>query len=74
LRGYHASQFNFLDVFGKGARGRIQQGTAANRINGKLYSFGGFASGTTGLFAKFAQLFPLRFIEIEQLTSGRRLT
>ncbi len=24
-------QFNFVDVFGKGARGRIQQGTAANR-------------------------------------------
>jgi hypothetical protein len=23
--------FNFVDVFGKGARGRIQQGTAANR-------------------------------------------
>ncbi|GCC48422.1 hypothetical protein chiPu_0032816, partial [Chiloscyllium punctatum] len=24
--------FNFVDVFGKGARGHVQQGTAANRI------------------------------------------
>jgi hypothetical protein len=30
-RDNHAVIFNFVDVFGKGARGRIQQGTAANR-------------------------------------------
>jgi hypothetical protein len=33
FRGYRANRFNFVDVFGKGARGRIQQGTAAGRIN-----------------------------------------
>jgi len=32
-RGYRANQFNVDDVFGKGARGRIQQGTAANRMH-----------------------------------------
>jgi hypothetical protein len=26
----YAITFNFVDVFGKGARGRIQQGTAAD--------------------------------------------
>jgi hypothetical protein len=31
-RNHHANQFNVVDVFGKGARGRDQQGTAANRI------------------------------------------
>src|SRR5689334_20922499 len=31
-RDTHAASFNFVDVFGKGARGRIQQGTAANRM------------------------------------------
>jgi hypothetical protein len=30
-RDNHAITFNFVDVFGKGARGRIQQGTAADR-------------------------------------------
>ena len=30
-RDNHAANFNFVDVFGKGACGRIQQGTAANR-------------------------------------------
>jgi hypothetical protein len=33
LRDNHAAIFNFVDVFGKGARGRIQQGTAANRTS-----------------------------------------
>jgi hypothetical protein len=32
-RGNHAANFNFVDVIGKGARGRIQQGTAANRTS-----------------------------------------
>src|SRR5690242_12765016 len=32
-RDNHAANFNFVDVFGKGARGRIQQGTAANRMS-----------------------------------------
>src|SRR5690348_8992071 len=31
-RDNHAANFNFVDVFGKAARGRIQQGTAANRM------------------------------------------
>jgi len=31
-RDNHAIAFIFVDVFGKGARGRIQQGTAADRI------------------------------------------
>jgi hypothetical protein len=30
-RDNHAIKFNFVDVFGKGARRRIQQGTAADR-------------------------------------------
>ncbi|MEY9107712.1 hypothetical protein ABH999_003908 [Bradyrhizobium yuanmingense] len=33
-RDNRAVTFNFVDVFGKGARGRIQQGTAANRTSG----------------------------------------
>jgi len=32
-RDNHAIKSNFVDVFGKGARGRIQQGTAADRMN-----------------------------------------
>jgi hypothetical protein len=31
-RDNHAIKFNFVDDFGKRARGRIQQGTAANRM------------------------------------------
>ncbi|MCA1434242.1 hypothetical protein I6F33_14830 [Bradyrhizobium sp. BRP20] len=34
-----AVTFNFVDVFGKGARGRIQQGTAANRTTSIYTSF-----------------------------------
>src|ERR1700751_2375323 len=55
-RGYHASRFNFVDVFGKGARGPIQQGTAADRTTRTLYPFACFASGATGLIAGFAGL------------------
>src|SRR6185312_2097956 len=35
--------FNFVDVFGKGARGRVQQGTAANRISSIYTAFSFFA-------------------------------
>jgi hypothetical protein len=31
-REVHAIEFNFVDVFGKGARRRVQQGTAADRM------------------------------------------
>jgi hypothetical protein len=48
------NQFNFVDVFGKGARGRIQQGTAADRMTVNVYVFGSFSSGTTDLIATFA--------------------
>src|SRR3954452_17267364 len=34
------ANFNFVDVFGKGARGRVQQDTAANRMRSIYTSFG----------------------------------
>src|SRR5271157_486111 len=41
-RDHHTIQFNFDDVSGrKRARRRIQQGTAANRISPKIYTFAG---------------------------------
>src|SRR6185437_10542746 len=38
-RDNHAVNFNFVDVFGKGARRRIQQGTAANRMASMYATF-----------------------------------
>src|SRR4029079_13690232 len=38
-RGCRTNQFNVDDVSGKGARRRIQQGTAANRTQSNLYGF-----------------------------------
>jgi hypothetical protein len=43
-RDNHANIFNFVDVFGKGARGRIQQGTAADRTF-RIYVISPFLQG-----------------------------
>jgi hypothetical protein len=44
-RDAHAEPFQFVDVDGKGARGRIQQGTAANRTTDNLDNLPGKCKG-----------------------------
>jgi hypothetical protein len=48
-RGCRTNQFNVDDVSEKGARRRIQQGTAANRTPSKLYGFECFTSAASHL-------------------------
>src|SRR6187402_1938448 len=50
-RDNHAATFNFDDVFGKGARGRDQQGTAANRIAPNIHDFQIFTRKGGNLFS-----------------------
>ena len=54
-RDNRANAFNSVDVFGKGARGRIQQGTAADRTPSIYVSFD-FLQGRQGRFGSARQL------------------